>query len=108
MLIKSKKMMITTVTELDKTIKIRNLILGLLFDLIGMLSFSIPLLGDFSDIIWAPISTVLLFVMYKGNLGKVSGVFSFIEEIIPVTDIIPTFTLTWIYKYIIQKNEKVQ
>jgi hypothetical protein len=98
----------TAVTELDKTIKIRNLILGLLFDLIGMLSFSIPLLGDFSDIIWAPISTLLLFGMYKGNLGKVTGVFSFVEEIFPVTDIIPTFTLTWIYKYIIQKNEKVQ
>lgn len=32
--------------------KYKKLILGLLFDGIGMLSFTVPLIGDFSDIIW--------------------------------------------------------
>ncbi len=90
--------------EQYKVEKARNLILGLVFDVIGMLSFSIPLVGDFSDIIWAPVSGLLMTWMYKGSLGKITGVFSFLEEIFPFTDVIPTFTLTWIYKYIIKKQ----
>lgn len=84
--------------------KARNLILGLLFDLIGMLSFSIPFLGEFSDVIWAPVSGLLMVWMYKGTMGKVGGLFSFVEEIFPFTDFIPSFTLAWIYKYIIRKK----
>ena len=52
--------------------KIRNLVLGLLFDAIGMLSFSIPILGDFSDVVWAPLAGFLMTWMYKGNVGKVA------------------------------------
>ena len=45
--------------------------------------------------------------MYKGNIGKVAGVISFIEEILPVFDVIPTFTLTWLYTYTFKaKTEK--
>ncbi len=91
-------------THLYETIKVRNLILGLLFDLIGMLSFSIPFLGEFSDVIWAPISGLLMAWMYKGTRGKVGGVFSFLEEIFPFTDVIPSFTLMWFYNYIIAKK----
>lgn len=36
--------------------KLKKLFLGLLFDGIGMISFSIPLLGEFSDVIWAPVA----------------------------------------------------
>ena len=79
--------------------KSRDLLLGLLFDGIGMLSFSIPFLGEFSDVVWAPISGFLMMWMYKGSLGKIAGSLSFLEEIIPFTDVIPTFTLTWIYNY---------
>lgn len=85
--------------------KFRNLILGILFDGIGMMSFSIPFIGEFSDVVWAPISGLLLARMYRGTLGKVSGAFSFLEEIIPLTDFIPTFTLTWIYNYWIKKAQ---
>lgn len=84
--------------------KSRDLMLGILFDTIGMMSFSIPLIGEFSDVVWAPISGLLMVWMYKGNLGKIGGVFSFLEEILPFTDFIPTFTLSWIYKYVIKKQ----
>ena len=84
--------------------KTRNLILGLLFDAIGMLSFAIPGIGEFSDVIWAPLAGFLMTWMYKGTVGKVAGVFTFLEEIIPFTDIIPSFTLTWIYTYLIKKQ----
>ncbi len=85
--------------------KNRDLILGLLFDGIGMLSFSVPFLGDFSDVVWAPIAGFLMTWMYKGKIGKIAGIFTFLEEIIPFTDVIPSFTLTWIYTYWIKKND---
>jgi hypothetical protein len=85
-------------------IKQRNLFLGILFDLIGMITCIFPFLGEFCDIIWAPLSAVIISQMYKGVVGKVSGFISFAEEIVPFTDFIPTFTLTWIYNYVIKKQ----
>jgi len=41
--------------------------------------------------------------MYKGFLGKIGGTVSFLEEILPFSDFVPTFTLVWIYKYLIKK-----
>ena len=82
--------------------KTRDLVLGILFDAIGMLSFSVPLIGEFSDVIWAPFAGFLMTWMYKGTVGKLGGVVTFLEEILPFSDFIPTFTLTWIYNYIIR------
>ena len=82
--------------------KTRDLVLGILFDAIGMLSFSVPLIGEFSDVIWAPFAGFLMTWMYKGTVGKVGGVVTFLAEILPFSDFIPTFTLTWIYNYIIR------
>jgi hypothetical protein len=84
--------------------KNRNLFLGLLFDGIGMLSFTVPFVGEFSDVVWAPIAGYLMTTMYKGTVGKVGGVVAFLEEILPFTDVIPTFTLTWIYNYWIKNK----
>ena len=84
---------------------IQQLILGIVFDAVGMLSFSIPFLGEFSDVIWAPLSALILATMYKGTVGRVGGFVSFVEELLPFTDIIPTFTLTWIYTHIIRKDK---
>jgi hypothetical protein len=83
--------------------KNRNLVLGLLFDGIGMLSFTVPFLGEFSDVVWAPLAGFLMTWMYKGTVGKVGGTITFLEEILPFSDFIPTFTLTWIYNYWIKK-----
>ena len=95
----------TTNKQLNENHKQRNLFLGILFDLIGMLSFTIPFLGEFSDVVWAPISAILMAYMYKGTIGKIGGILEFIEEALPFTDFIPTFTLTWIYTYVFQKQE---
>jgi hypothetical protein len=45
--------------------------------------------------------------MYKGSKGKIAGIISFIEEIIPFSNILPTFTLMWIYTYLIQKEKSI-
>ena len=83
----------------------RDLLLSILFDAVGMLSFSIPLIGEFSDVVWAPISGFLMIRMYKGEKGKLAGIFSFLEEIIPFTDFIPSFTLMWLYTYVFTKKQ---
>jgi hypothetical protein len=97
------KMQDLEVTSDDRT---RKLLLGLLLDGIGMISFSIPLIGEFSDVVWAPIAALVMARMYKGRVGKVAGVLTFLEEILPFTDIIPSFTLTWIYTYYFQKSDR--
>tara|TARA_R110001583_G_scaffold77623_3_gene211204 strand:+ start:8317 stop:8586 length:270 start_codon:yes stop_codon:yes gene_type:complete len=85
--------------------KYKLLLLGLLFDGIGMLSFVIPLVGEFTDVIWAPTSAFLIYKMYKGTEGKIGGLVAFVEEIgVFGSDFLPTFTLTWIYKYILKKE----
>ncbi len=86
--------------------KTRDLVLSLLFDAIGMVSFTIPLIGEFSDVIWAPLAGYLMTYLYKGTVGKVAGVFTFLEEILPFTDFIPSFTLTWVYTYIYSNKYK--
>jgi len=91
-----------------KNKKYKQLFMGLLFDGIGMLSFIIPFVGEFSDIIWAPLSGWLMTRMYKGKIGRAAGVFTFIEEIIPGFDLIPSFTLMWLYTYVFQGVKKGQ
>ncbi|MFH6950400.1 hypothetical protein ACHRV6_18040 [Flavobacterium sp. FlaQc-51] len=84
--------------------RMRKLLLGVLLDAIGMISFTIPLLGEFSDVIWAPIAAFIMTRMYKGRVGKVASILTFVEEALPFTDVIPSFTLTWIYTYYFSKN----
>lgn len=91
-----------------KESKYKNLFLGLLFDAIGMLSYAIPFIGDFSDIIWAPIAAWLMTRMYKGRAGQAAGAVTFVEEIIPGLDVIPTFTIMWLYTYVFKSSKKEQ
>jgi len=79
--------------------KYQMLLMSIIFDGIGMLSFVIPFVGEFSDVIWAPLSAFIMYKMYNGMEGKVASVVSFIEEAgIFGTDFLPTFTLMWLYK----------
>ncbi|WBX74684.1 hypothetical protein PG913_05805 [Tenacibaculum pacificus] len=88
--------------------KYTKLALSLLFDAIGLISYAIPALGELSDVVWAPVSAYLMTKMYKGNKGKIAAGISFIEEAIPGLDIIPTFTIMWLYTYILNKPKKLE
>ncbi|TDP01381.1 hypothetical protein EV145_10489 [Flavobacterium sp. 245] len=83
-----------------------KLIIGLILDGIGMATSMITIFGDFADVIWAPLAAFIMTQMYKGRVGKVASVLTFVEEILPFTDVVPSFTLTWIYTYYFQKNKK--
>jgi len=85
--------------------KIGKLLVGLLLDAIGMLSYLVPGIGEFSDIIWAPIAGWLMTRMYKGRIGQAAAVVTFIEEMLPGLDFIPSFTIMWLYTYIFKASK---
>lgn len=88
-------------------VKYQQLLLGLAMDGLGLLTSSLTIVGDFADVAWAPFSAFVMFKMYKGSIGKVGGLISFVEEAgILGTDIVPTFTIMWIYKYVIAGDNK--
>jgi hypothetical protein len=99
------KLFIKTIQP-SKNDKNTKLILSLLFDGIGMISYLFPVYGEMIDLIWAPISGVFLFLMYKGTIGKLAGIFGCTEELIPFVDIIPTFTITWLYVFVLKGANK--
>ena len=72
-----------------------NLALCVFLDLIGCASYLLPVLGEFSDIVWAPLSGIIFFSLFGKKLGIFGSMFSVIEELLPGIDIIPTFTIAW-------------
>ena len=81
--------------------KYKKLGLGILFDAFGYLSFVFPLI----DIVWAPLAAYLMTKMYEGKKGKIAAAVTFIEEALPFLDVIPTFTLMWLYTYVFDKKK---
>ncbi len=87
-----------------KNIKNKLLIKGLMYDAVGMATMAIPLIGPFLDLAWAPFAANKMSEMYPGKKGKIASVLVFIEEILPFTDIIPSFTLMWLYTFVWKKE----
>lgn len=74
--------------------------MSIVLDAIGFVSIVFPPF----DIVWAPLSAYLMTKLYKGKVGKIAAGIAFIEEAMPMLDVIPTFSLMWIYTYVF-KNE---
>lgn len=77
---------------------------GILLDLIGIATMFIPFWGTIIDLIWAPYAASQMNKMYHGTAGKIAAVIVFLEEIIPGLDVIPTFTLMWLYTFVWKQN----
>lgn len=87
--------------------KYKKLALSILFDAMGYVSFIIPGIGEFTDVIWAPIAAYLMTKLYKGKTGKIAAAVAFLEEMAPGLDVMPTFTLMWLYTYVIKGKETI-
>lgn len=79
---------------------------GIIMDGLGMLTMAIPLIGPFLDLLWAPYAAKQMQEMYPGKKGKVASVLVFIEEVLPFTDVIPSFTLMYLYTYVWKKEQE--
>ncbi|MFN8265454.1 MAG: hypothetical protein U0T11_05255 [Chitinophagaceae bacterium] len=76
----------------------------LLMDAIGFASYALPVLGEFGDIVWAPLSSLIFFISFGGWKGAFGGVFNFVEELLPGFDFIPSFTLMWFWQKQMNKS----
>ena len=88
-----------------KNIKLSNLKKGLLFDAVGMVTMAIPFVGPLLDLLWAPYAAKKMREMYTGEQGKIASIVVFIEEILPITDFIPTFTMMWICTFVFKTSK---
>lgn len=71
--------------------KYKKLFKCMVLDAIGMASAALPVI----DVVWAPIAASISYRMFGEKRGKYTSVITFIEEILPVTDVIPSFTIFW-------------
>jgi len=67
----------------------------LLIDIIGTSSEVLPILGGLTDVISAPISATVLQNIFPGS-SKFVFFFELLEELLPLTDIIPFATICWV------------
>jgi hypothetical protein len=65
--------------------------------------FTVPMVGEFSDVIWAPIAAYLMTRMYIRN-GRKGGVVTFLEEIFP-SQILSLYAN--VYNYIIKREREL-
>jgi hypothetical protein len=62
----------------------------------GMASYLLPVIGETEDLLWAPLSAIIFYFLFgKKKFGLPGSIFSFLEEISPGLDFIPTFTIAW-------------
>ena len=85
-----------------------SLIFCILMDLAGYASYSIPVLGEIADVIWAPVSALIFFITFGGWKGAFGGIFNFVEEILPGTDFMPSFTIMWFVRHMQEKKTSSQ
>lgn len=79
--------------------KRKDLMASLAIDALGMATYLIPALGEAADIVIAPIVSILIYAVHRTTFGAIAG---FLEEIIPFTDIIPSATIIWFYRYFLK------
>ena len=82
-----------------------SLLFCILMDMVGYATYSIPVLGEFADILWAPVSAMIFFASFGSWKGALGGIFNFVEELLPGTDFVPSFTLMWFFQYMQQRNK---
>src|SRR4030095_12754710 len=81
-----------------------SLVFCILMDVVGYATYAIPGLGEFADILWAPISSIIFMASFGGWKGALGGIGNFMEEILPGTDFIPSFTIMWFIQNMQKKN----
>jgi hypothetical protein len=84
--------------------KYKKLIKCLLLDAVGMASAAIPLI----DVVWAPVAASISYKMFGERRGKYTSLITFVEELLPITDVVPSFTIFWfLFDFLSIGKEKV-
>lgn len=75
------------------SVNIPKLLLCIVIDVIGTSSELVPVLGEVTDVVWAPIAAVVLRQLFDNS--NVVFLLEFVEEILPFTDVLPLATICW-------------
>ena len=75
-----------------------KLIVCLVIDFVGSSSYLLPGVGEAFDLAWAPTQTIMIAAMFDHVSPNLKYV-SFVEEILPFTDVIPSATLGWVKEF---------
>ena len=87
-------------------VKYGKLLASLGLDGIGMITM-LPLV--WLDIAWAPISGIACFLLYgRTKFALLGGIVNTTEELLEFTDVIPTLTAMWAYKYGVKGKESLE
>jgi len=81
--------------------KTSRLAMAILLDALGMATYFVPALGEFGDLALAPITSFAVYMLF-GKKFKFATL-NFVEELVPFTDIVPSATIAWYWRYV--KNE---
>jgi uncharacterized protein involved in cysteine biosynthesis len=68
-----------------------KLLICIAVDILGSSSELVPIMGEATDIIWAPLAGFILRSLYGSNI---LFALEFLEEILPFTDVLPLATIT--------------
>lgn len=67
----------------------------------GMLSYLISGIGEWTDIVMAILTAIAIFKSFH-SYGWAA--FGFLEEILPFTDVIPSATIVWLYRFVLTEQ----
>ncbi len=82
--------------------KYKKLLGCIVLDAIGFASTAFPLI----DAIWAPVAASISYRMFGEKRGKYTSIITFLEEILPFTDFVPSFTVFWFLFDFSNKEER--
>ena len=72
-----------------------QLVVCLVLDVIGSMSYLLPFLGEGGDFVWAPLQAATMAAMFD-KVNPSAKWMGLAEELLPMTDIIPSATLAWV------------
>lgn len=75
-----------------------KLAVSLCIDAVGSATYLLPVVGEVMDVVWAPLQTILIMAMYDSVSPNLKYI-SFVEEILPLTDVIPSATIGWLQEF---------
>lgn len=80
-----------------------KLLICIIIDIIGTSSELLPIVGEVTDAVWAPIAALTMRNLFEGS--NVVFALEFIEEILPFTDVLPLATICWVVETFADEGE---
>jgi hypothetical protein len=88
-------------TSRYRAAKYSALVQSLIIDALGMLSYALPGMFEVTDVAIAPLLAIWIWALHRNSVAAAIG---FAEELLPFTDVVPTATITWFYRFVLNET----